>query len=69
MVMLYIQTFRWMLDASLNFARGTPAKMACDLTFGVGAVDTGDNAELKEIRNCGHGHVYVYGVRTHPCGS
>jgi hypothetical protein len=31
--------------------------------------DTAINAELKGIRNCGHGHVYVSDLRTCPCGS
>jgi len=38
-----------------------------DLTRIPGCADTALNAELNEARNCGHGHVYLYGLRTCPC--
>jgi hypothetical protein len=40
-----------------------------NLTSPATSVDTASNAKLKGIRNCGHGHVYVHGVRTRPFGS
>jgi hypothetical protein len=40
-----------------------------DLTFPPFSLDTANNVELKGIRNCGHGHVHVYVLRTCPCGS
>jgi hypothetical protein len=36
------------------------------LTLTFVAIDTALYAELWEARNCGHGHVHVYGLRTRP---
>ena len=40
-----------------------------DLTDEPESIDTAFNADLKGMRNCGHGHVHVYAVGNRPCGS
>ena len=43
--------------------------LGMDLTGDCESIDTAFNAELKGMRNCGHGHVHVYAVGTCPYGS
>ena len=39
------------------------------LTFNPARVDTAFNADIEQLRDVGYGYVYVYGLRTRPCGS
>jgi hypothetical protein len=39
------------------------------LTFSGVRADTALNADLEQLRDVGHGHVYMYGLRTRPCRS
>jgi hypothetical protein len=38
------------------------------LTFATSAINTAFSAKLRETRNCGDGHVHVYGLGTRTCG-